>query len=594
MGIHKKIGLIIGSVLIISFILLFILINYDISKNNDILVSSIVKQQEQSSARIISDLNSGFEGITSELKGAGIASRKILSDIYISFYDSLSQATLNQIFPLVANFDYNAANAVVEGLLKNSPEISWIRYSTSENPSDEDIQESGKKQTGDAVKMFTHQMKDEFGFVKLEIQVTLSGMASLNKLDNIFKTINTENKALLSSVRQISRESVRSGNQHAIGISEKNNLNIQHHVLIFFGISFVLINIALFFTTRRITGPILKAVDHAKIIAKGDLTRTLDIKNSDETGILAKTMNEMSAGLNQMFSELVQGMAILSSSSTELSAISTQMYANASEATDESARVSVSAQKMNSDMTNVAASSEQTSVNMQKVSAAVEEMSLTIRNIVKNTENGRLIAKEAVVKTEKITDKVHQLGHAAERIGTVTQTIAEISEQTNLLALNATIEAARAGEAGKGFAVIANEIKDLAKQTDDATRHIGEDIRQIQDTTRDTVKEIELITGVIHNVDKIVNTIDLAVERQSNSTQEIAVNVNHAASGMEELNNAITVGAEGSKEITNEIVSVSQASKEILNSSAQIRTSAEDLSCLAEQIHSMTDRFLIS
>ena len=75
----------------------------------------------------------------------------------------------------------------------------------------------------------------------------------------------------------------------------------------------------------------------------------------------------------------------------------------------------------------------------------------------------------------------------AQSISKVTEVITEISEQTNLLALNATIEAARAGEAGKGFAVVANEIKELAKQTAEATKEIKTKIEGIQTSTSDIV-----------------------------------------------------------------------------------------------------------
>jgi len=108
---------------------------------------------------------------------------------------------------------------------------------------------------------------------------------------------------------------------------------------------------------------------------------------------------------------------------------------------------------------------------------------------------------------------------SAHAISKVTETITEISEQTNLLALNATIEAARAGEAGKGFAVVANEIKELAKQTNEATLDIKTKIEDVQVATDNTVADIEEISKVINNVNEIVVTITMAVGEQSKATK---------------------------------------------------------------------------
>ncbi len=91
------------------------------------------------------------------------------------------------------------------------------------------------------------------------------------------------------------------------------------------------------------------------------------------------------------------------------------------------------------------------------------------------------------------------------------------SEQTNLLALNTTIEAARAGEAGKSFIVVANEIKDLARQTASATNEIKSQISGIQTSTSETIQQSEQITAVINEVNNTVTTIVRAVEEQNDN-----------------------------------------------------------------------------
>lgn len=112
-----------------------------------------------------------------------------------------------------------------------------------------------------------------------------------------------------------------------------------------------------------------------------------------------------------------------------------------------------------------------------------------------------------------------ELASAADKLGKVTETITEISEQTNLLALNATIEA------GKGFAVVANEIKDLAKQTADATMEIKALIDNVQNTTAITGNGINSIPEVIGGVNDTIPGIATAVEEQTATTNEIVQNI---------------------------------------------------------------------
>jgi hemerythrin-like metal-binding protein len=173
----------------------------------------------------------------------------------------------------------------------------------------------------------------------------------------------------------------------------------------------------------------------------------------------------------------------------------------------------------------------------------------------------------------------------------VTETITEISEQTNLLALNATIEAARAGEAGKGFAVVANEIKELARQTAQATQDIKDKVKGIQDSTTGTSLEIVEISKVIHHVNDIVTSIASSVDEQARATAEIAGNVSQASIGIQEVNVNVAQCSLVAGEIAKDISHVSQISGEFKNGSRHVSDSAGELSSFASQIKTMVGSF---
>ena len=139
---------------------------------------------------------------------------------------------------------------------------------------------------------------------------------------------------------------------------------------------------------------------------------------------------------------------------------------------------------------------------------------------------------------------MQKLGQAAQEIGQVTETITNISAQTNLLALNATIEAARAGTAGKGFAVVANEIKELARQTAEATEDIKARIAGIQDSTGTAISDIGQITTVIKDVGGIVASIAAAIEEQATVTKDVAGNIAQASTGVRDANQHVNQTAE--------------------------------------------------
>jgi methyl-accepting chemotaxis protein len=189
---------------------------------------------------------------------------------------------------------------------------------------------------------------------------------------------------------------------------------------------------------------------------------------------------------------------------------------------------------------------------------------------------GGLIANSIV---KPLNNVVHGLRDAAQQIERVIETITEISEQVSLLALNATIESARAGEAGKGFAVVAYEIKELAKQTANASGQIRQNIEAIQTSTTDSIKEINAISRVVGDVNQIVSTISAAIEEQSITTRDISENVAQASTAV--------------NDISSEISMVTAASGRMSTSSTQVNSNSMELSKLARQLNTIVTRFKI-
>lgn len=333
----------------------------------------------------------------------------------------------------------------------------------------------------------------------------------------------------------------------------------------------------------------LKDISHGE----GDLTKRLPVTSRDEVGELAILFNVFIEKLQSLIKDISVGVQILATSSIELSSISTHMNQGIKTVSEKSEAVATASEEMTSNIHSVAAAMEESAANTNMLATASEEMSSTINEIARNAEKARDISDQASKKASSASENIDRLGVAAKSIGKVIETITDISEQVNLLALNATIEAARAGEAGKGFAVVANEIKELARQTADATQHIREKVEGIQGTTTITVAEIIEITGVIAEVNEVVTTIAAAVEEQSAATTEIAGNVAQVSTGIQEVNVNVNQSSSAVSEISKDIADVNGSMTEMSAISSQVDISASELSKLSEQLKAMVDQFKV-
>ncbi|BHH83159.1 methyl-accepting chemotaxis protein [Desulforhopalus sp. 52FAK] len=336
---------------------------------------------------------------------------------------------------------------------------------------------------------------------------------------------------------------------------------------------------------------------HAMVIdlveGEGDLTKRLDLKSRDEIGTLAAVFNRFIKRMQGLLTDITGNSNTLHSSSSEMLDVADVVLSGANTMSDQAKAASTASQHLSDQMDSVAAASEQAATNVNMVAAATEEMTSTVNEIASNSEKARVVTGKAVEKTQVASQQVNELGSAAQQISKVTEVITEISEQTNLLALNATIEAARAGDAGRGFAVVANEIKELAKQTANATQDIKSRIEGIQQTTGTTVTEIEDITEVIHSVNDLVSTIATAVEEQAVTTQEISENVSQAALGIAEVNERVADNSNVAKDIAGTISKVDDVATEMKSSSTKVSESANDLLVLAQQLGEVVGKFKI-
>lgn len=260
----------------------------------------------------------------------------------------------------------------------------------------------------------------------------------------------------------------------------------------------------------------------------------------------------------------------------ELSEASDQLSHASEDLLKFSNQLSANAEETNSQAALAATAGEQVNEGFRTVTVSMEQMTASIKEISENTNQSSRKSKEAMDISEQANEMIQELGKSSLDIGEVIKVITSIAQQTNLLALNATIEAARAGEAGKGFAVVANEVKELAKQTAQATEGISKKVEKIQNDSNSAVQSIGDVRQQVTELNNISASIASAMEEQSATTNQVAEVVNQSNKDV--------------NQITENIKQVSDAADETGRSAGEMNKAAEALADLSTTLKGLVEQ----
>ncbi|MGM3389849.1 methyl-accepting chemotaxis protein [Stutzerimonas stutzeri] len=324
------------------------------------------------------------------------------------------------------------------------------------------------------------------------------------------------------------------------------------------GLAAVLLGLGLMWMTARgVTRPIEGVAAMLKDIAsgEGDLTRRLSYAREDELGALAGWFNRFLDKLQPTIADVKRSVQDARSSADQSAVIASQTSAGMQQQFREVDQVATASQEMSATAQDVARNAAQAAEAARGADQATHD-GLSV--IDATTQSIDSLAGEL---THAMT-QVQGLAASSEQIGSVLEVIRAIAEQTNLLALNAAIEAARAGEAGRGFAVVADEVRNLAKRTQESIEEIRQVIERLQNGTRDVVS---------------------AMQDSHSQAQGSVGQVGEAVAALRRIGDAVAVISDMNLQIASAAEQQSAVAEEINRNVAGIRDVTESLSGQADE-----------
>ncbi|MBD9628563.1 HAMP domain-containing protein [Pseudomonas sp. PDM19] len=292
--------------------------------------------------------------------------------------------------------------------------------------------------------------------------------------------------------------------------------------------------------TWMIVRPLRQVIGMARRIAEGDLSVSIEVRRKDEVGQLMGAVGSMADSLRGIVSRLSDGVGQITASAQALSSVT------------ERTQHGVNSQKAETDQ--VATAMNQMAATVHDVARNAEEAASSAEQADGKVASGQDVVRQTLGRIEQLADAVRaatqsieQLGRESQSIGSVLDVIKNVAEQTNLLALNAAIEAARAGEQGRGFAVVADEVRALARRTQQSTVEIETLIAALQNGANTSVQRmqrshalVEMTVGDAVQTEAALGTIASAVAVIHQMNQQIAAASEQQSAVAEEISRSVS------------------------------------------------------
>lgn len=337
--------------------------------------------------------------------------------------------------------------------------------------------------------------------------------------------------------------------------------------------------------TNHIVSALKKVVRRAELIAQGDLSQSLQATNhtkkfeKNEISQLEVTIDKLSLQLSNIIHDVSSSSQKLTQAANNLSDETRNSSQMVDEQQRETTQISHSVDEIRATAIHISESTSNASTAAHEAEIAAEQGHTIVKHTIDNIEN---LASEI----DSASKTINQLDTDTSDISEILNVILNIAEQTNLLALNAAIEAARAGEQGRGFAVVADEVRQLAQNTQGATQQIEAMITKLQSGANHAVK-------VMQTSHTISNNVVEAVKEEESSLREI----NQSVSKIRQMNDSISATAEEqstvTSEVNNNVINIANIAEKSVASIHSIDNSATVVADLANQLSSKIAYFKV-